>query len=111
MEENLVQIIIKNILLALFISQFSMAFVIMVMGRVTWNFINFGITENPETRADKRTNILTLATSGIGWYLYKRLLNYNWFARKALMFVGVLVVGISFIIIYTIVMSVVKYLL
>ncbi|WP_257350764.1 hypothetical protein [Pseudalkalibacillus decolorationis] len=100
--------VIRISLAAFLGTQFATALPLLVLGRVQYEYYTWGIYEKPCTKPQKIQNIIMFSMVGSGCYIYKRLLKYNWFVRKFLYLILVLLQGILSIIIFTIIDSILK---
>lgn len=100
--EDLVLFIEKTIVIW-FIFQSGYAIAVFLVGRVMIEYYEWGMFENPSTTYEKTINTLLTVTAGVGPFVYKKLYRVNWFFRKILMLLFLILFGIAGIAIYQIV--------
>ncbi|WP_079506534.1 hypothetical protein [Mesobacillus jeotgali] len=86
-----------------FLFQSGYAMAVLLVGRVMIEYYEWGIFENPSTLYEKTINTLLTVTAGVGPFIYKKLYKVNWFFRKILMLLFLILFGIAGIVIYQIV--------
>ena len=100
--EELINFIEKTIMVW-FLFQSGYAMAVLLVGRIMIEYYEWGIFENPSTPYEKSINTLLTVTAGVGPFIYKKLYKVNWFFRKILMLLFLILFGIAGIITYQIV--------
>ena len=100
--EEIINFIEKTIIV-LFLFQSGYAMAVLLVGRVMIEYYEWGRFDKPTTSYEKTINTLLTVTAAVGPFVYKRLYKVNWFFRKILMLLFLILFGIIGIIIYQIV--------
>lgn len=95
--------IIEKAIAMWFIAQSGYGAAVLLLGRVMIEYYEWGIFENPSTPYEKTINTLLTVTVGVGPFIYKKLYRVNWFFRKILMLLFLILFGIVGVIIFQIV--------
>lgn len=90
------------------VTQFSYGFLIFLLESTMTDFYALGIYQPPRNFFQKTTNLFMLITIGFGYHIYLILRNYNWFVRKFLFLIALVLQGIASLIIYYIVYGILK---
>lgn len=99
---------IEKAIVVWFIFQSGYAMAVFLTGRVMIEYYEWGIFEEPSTPYEKTINTLLTVTAGVGPYVYKKLYRFNWFFRKILMAIFLILFGIVGVIIYQVVSTVLR---
>ncbi|WP_053216084.1 hypothetical protein [Guptibacillus hwajinpoensis] len=83
--------------------QFGYGVLILLLGRIMINYFAVTIEEKPSNLIQKVINIFMISTIGSGYYIYKKVANYNWFLRKIFFAIALFVQGVLSIIIYQVI--------
>lgn len=94
---------IRILLTCILLTQLSYGFTIFLLEKTMTSFYALAIYENPKTFYQKSVNFYMLGVLGSGYHIYLRLKKYNWFVRKILFLIALLIQSIASIIIYKIV--------
>lgn len=107
MEYNIVENI-RVLLTGFLLTQLSYGFSIFLLESTMTSFYALAIYENPNTRYQKFVNIFMFLLVGSGYYIYIRLSKYNWFLRKILFLIALVLQAIASVIIYKIIYGILK---
>jgi hypothetical protein len=91
-----------------FIAQSGYGIAVAILGRVMIEYYEWGIFEQPSTPYEKTINTLLTVTVGVGPFIYKKLYKVNWFFRKILMLLFLILFGLAGVIIFIIISIVLR---
>ncbi|MEH7235834.1 hypothetical protein [Bacillus sp. JJ1562] len=94
---------ITTILALWFSLQVGLSLLTILLGNVMVDYVELGIFRNTNNPLLKFFTFVTLFIFGLGPFIYTKLSKYSWIARKLLMLVITLGMGILFMIIYYII--------
>ena len=91
---------IRILLTGFLLTQLSYGFTIFLLESTMTNFYALAIYENPRNRYQKFVNFFMFILVGSGYHIYLKLRKYNWFVRKFLFLIALVLQGIASVIIY-----------
>ncbi|MGM0842279.1 MAG: hypothetical protein ACQEWE_16200 [Bacillota bacterium] len=92
--------IIKLIIIVILSTQFAYGCTIFILEKTMLGYYKVAIFDPPTTLFQKITNAFQKGMFGSGYYVYTKIGKYNWFVRKILYLIALLVQGVLSIIIY-----------
>lgn len=81
-------------------TQFAYGCTIFILEKTMLGYYEVAIYDPPTTVFQKITNTFQKGMFGSGYYIYTKIGKYNWFVRKVLYLIALLVQGVLSIIIY-----------
>ncbi|MFJ7678986.1 hypothetical protein ACQKL6_05680 [Peribacillus sp. NPDC097197] len=99
---------IRVLLTGFLLTQLSYGFTIFLLESTMTSFYALAIYENPSNRYQKFVNFFMFFLVGSGYHIYLKLRKYNWFLRKLLFLIALLLQGIASVIIYKIIYGTLK---
>ncbi|MGE7781065.1 hypothetical protein ACQKL0_14175 [Peribacillus sp. NPDC097264] len=91
---------IRVLLTGFLLTQLSYGFTIFLLEGTMTSFYALVIYEKPSSSYQKFVNLFMFLLVGSGYYIYLRLRKYNWFVRKFLFLIALVLQGIASVIIY-----------
>lgn len=98
-------------LLLLLLIQFTYSAAILVLERNMINAYQPSIINKPTNTFQKAWNIISIVSTGAGYYLYKRVAKFNWLLRKILFLIELIIQGLLSIMIYQVIKGILSRLL
>ena len=89
-------------------TQFAFGCTIFLFESAMINYYAMGTYEKPSTPYQKFVNFFMFTLMGTGFHIYLNLRKYNWFVRKLLFLIALLLQGIASVIIYKIIYGTLK---
>ncbi|CAN7185574.1 hypothetical protein [Rossellomorea sp. LjRoot5] len=90
-------------------TQFAYGCTILILEKTMLGYYEVAIFDPPTTLFQKITNAFQKGMLGSGPYIYTKIEKYNWFLRKILFLVALLVQGILSVTLYTVLSMIVDY--
>ncbi len=81
------------------------------LGSVMINYYDWGMSYPPENMFQKLVNLFLISFLGLGPSIYKRMEHLNWFYRRIVLFIIMLVFGLIGVIIYEFISQFLQHLL
>lgn len=99
---------IRILLICILSGQLMYGFLIFLLEETMTDFYALGVYEKPRTIYQKSVNFFMFITIGTGFHIYIKLRKYNWFLRKILFLIALVLQAIASVIIYKIIYGMLK---
>ncbi|MFJ7637757.1 hypothetical protein ACIQZM_15085 [Peribacillus sp. NPDC097206] len=99
---------IRNLLAGYLTIQLTYGFCIFLLEETMTSFYALAIYDKPSSPYQKFVNWFMFLLVGSGYYIYLKLRKYNWFVRKLLFLLALILQGITSVVIYKIIYGTLK---